>query len=39
VPLEGILTLESGNIQIFNDRDALVAQSRIVTEQGGSILR
>ena len=38
MPLEGILTLESGNIQIFNDRDVLVAQSRIMTEQGGSIL-
>lgn len=38
MPLEGILTLESGNIQIFTDRDVLVAQSRIMTEQGGSIL-
>jgi hypothetical protein len=32
------LTLESGNIQIFTDRDVLVAQSCIMTEQGGSIL-
>jgi hypothetical protein len=35
---EGILTLESGNIDIFADRDVLVAQSRIMTEQGGSIV-
>ena len=38
VPLEGILTLESGNIQIFTDRDVLVAHSRIMTERAGSIL-
>jgi filamentous hemagglutinin family protein len=35
---EGIITLESGNISIFTDRDVQVAQSRIMTEQGGSIL-
>src|ERR1700722_1932264 len=37
-PREGCLPPESGNIQIFTDRDVLVAQSRIMTEQGGSIL-
>jgi len=35
---EGILTLEKGNIDIFDDRDVLVAQSRIMTEQGGGII-
>ena len=35
---EGILTLEKGNIDIFADQSVLVAQSRIMTEQGGSIL-
>ncbi|HVX75387.1 MAG TPA: filamentous hemagglutinin family protein [Bradyrhizobium sp.] len=35
---EGILTLEKGNIDIFTDTDVLVAQSRVMTEQGGDIL-
>jgi filamentous hemagglutinin family protein len=35
---EGILTLEKGNIDTFTDTDVLVAQSRIMTEQGGAIL-
>jgi len=35
---EGILTLEQGNIDIFVDQDALVAQSRVMTEQGGDIV-
>jgi filamentous hemagglutinin family protein len=35
---EGILTLENGDIDIFTDQDVLVAQSRVMTEQGGSIL-
>ncbi|MEW6439014.1 MAG: filamentous hemagglutinin family protein [Pseudomonadota bacterium] len=35
---QGILTLESGNIEIFADQDVLVAQSRIMTEQGGDIV-
>jgi hypothetical protein len=35
---EGIITLEKGNIDIFTDRDVLVAQSRLMTEQGGNIL-
>jgi filamentous hemagglutinin family protein len=35
---EGILTLESGNIDIFADQSVLVAQSRIMTEQGGGIV-
>jgi hypothetical protein len=35
---EGLLTLEQGNIDIFTDTDVLVAQSRVMTEQGGSIL-
>jgi filamentous hemagglutinin family protein len=35
---EGILTLESGNIATFTDTDVLVAQSRVMTEQGGSIV-
>ncbi|HEX3505529.1 MAG TPA: filamentous hemagglutinin family protein [Xanthobacteraceae bacterium] len=35
---EGIITLESGNIDIITDRDVQVAQSRIMTEQGGNIL-
>src|SRR5262249_46377909 len=33
----GIITLETGNIDIFLDRDLLLAQSRIFTEQGGSM--
>jgi filamentous hemagglutinin family protein len=35
---EGILTLESGHIDIFADDSVLVAQSRIMTEQGGDIV-
>lgn len=35
---EGVLTLESGNISTFTDTDVLVAQSRVMTEQGGDIL-
>jgi filamentous hemagglutinin family protein len=35
---EGILTLEQGNINIFADTDVLVAQSRIMTEQGGNVV-
>ncbi len=35
---EGILTLEKGNISTFTDTDVLVAQSRIMTEQGGNIV-
>jgi hypothetical protein len=35
---EGIITLESGNIDLFANQSVLVAQSRIMTEQGGSIL-
>ncbi|WP_454619527.1 filamentous haemagglutinin family protein [Bradyrhizobium cenepequi] len=35
---EGILTLEQGNIDIFADTDVLVAQSRVMTEQGGDII-
>jgi len=34
----GILTLRSGDIRIFAERDVLVNQSRIFTEQGGDIL-
>ena len=35
---QGILTLEQGGIDIFTDRSLLLAQSRVFTEQGGSIL-
>lgn len=35
---QGILTLEQGDIRIFTDRSLLLAQSRVFTEQGGSIL-
>jgi filamentous hemagglutinin family protein len=35
---EGILTLESGDIDVFTDQDVLVAQSRIMTEEGGNIV-
>jgi filamentous hemagglutinin family protein len=35
---EGILTLEQGSIDIFADTDVLVAQSRIMTEQGGNVV-
>jgi hypothetical protein len=34
----GILTLRGGDIRIFADRDVLVNQSRIFTEQGGDIV-
>ena len=33
----GILTLEQGDIDIFTDQSVLLAQSRIFTEQGGSM--
>jgi hypothetical protein len=35
---EGIITFESGNISTFTDQSVDVAQSRIMTEQGGDIL-
>ncbi|MBL6749562.1 MAG: filamentous hemagglutinin family protein [Nevskia sp.] len=35
---QGILTLEQGSISIFADQSALLAQSRIFTEQGGDVL-
>src|SRR6202012_2438228 len=35
---EGVLTLERGSIATFTDTDVLVAQSRVMTEQGGNIL-
>jgi hypothetical protein len=35
---EGLLTLERGDIDIFTDTDVLVAQSRVMTEQGGDIV-
>ena len=35
---EGLLTLQQGNINIFTDQSVLLAQSRIFTEQGGSVL-
>src|SRR5262249_54125771 len=35
---EGILTLESGGISTLTDTDVLVAQSRVMTEQGGNIV-
>ena len=35
---EGIITFESGNINIFTDESILVAQSRIMTEQGGDLV-
>ncbi|HEY4316590.1 MAG TPA: filamentous hemagglutinin family protein [Herbaspirillum sp.] len=35
---EGILTLEQGSINTFTDGNVLVAQSRIMTEQGGNVL-
>ncbi len=35
---EGLLTLERGSIDIFTDTDVQVAQSRIMTEQGGDIV-
>lgn len=33
----GILTLETGDVNIFTDRSVLLAQSRIFTEQGGDM--
>jgi len=33
----GLLTLESGNINVFTDRSLLLAQSRVFTEQGGNV--
>lgn len=35
---QGILTLETGNIDIFSDQSLLLAQSRVFTEQGGGIV-
>jgi filamentous hemagglutinin family protein len=35
---EGILTLENGSINTFTDGDVLVAQSRVMTEQGGNVV-
>jgi hypothetical protein len=35
---EGVLTLQQGNINIFTDSTVQLAQSRIFTEQGGSLL-
>lgn len=34
---QGILTLETGDVNIFSDQSLLLAQSRIFTEQGGSM--
>jgi filamentous hemagglutinin family protein len=34
----GILTLETGDIDIFSDQSVLLAQSRIFTEEGGDIV-
>ncbi|WP_258002316.1 filamentous haemagglutinin family protein [Burkholderia sp. WAC0059] len=34
---QGILTMETGNINIFTDQSLLLAQSRVFTEQGGNI--
>ncbi|MEW6438573.1 MAG: filamentous hemagglutinin family protein [Pseudomonadota bacterium] len=34
---EGILTLESGNVDIFTDQSLLLAQSRVFTEEGGDM--
>jgi filamentous hemagglutinin family protein len=33
----GLLTLETGNVNIFTDRSLLLAQSRVFTEQGGDV--
>jgi len=33
----GLLTLESGNVNVFTDRSLLLAQSRVFTEQGGDV--
>ncbi len=35
---EGVITFESGDINSFTDSSVSVAQSRIMTEQGGSVL-
>lgn len=35
---EGIITFERGNIDIFSDESIQVAQSRIMTEQGGNLV-
>jgi len=35
---EGIITVEQGNISVFIDQSVEVAQSRVMTEQGGNIL-
>ena len=35
---QGVLALEQGAVRIFTDRNVLLAQSRIFTEQGGDIL-
>lgn len=35
---QGVLTLEQGGVNIFTDRSLLLAQSRIFTEQGGSMV-
>ncbi|MEW6438765.1 MAG: filamentous hemagglutinin family protein [Pseudomonadota bacterium] len=34
---QGILTLETGDVDIFSDESLLLAQSRIFTEQGGGM--
>jgi filamentous hemagglutinin family protein len=34
---QGILTLETGDVNIFSDQSLLLAQSRIFTEQGGDM--
>jgi filamentous hemagglutinin family protein len=34
----GVLTLRTGDIDIFTDRSVLLAQSRIFTEQGGDLV-
>ena len=36
--MEGIITIENGNIRTFTDTSVEVAQSRVMTEQGGDIL-
>ena len=35
---QGILTLETGDIDIFSDQSLLLAQSRVFTEQGGDLV-
>jgi hypothetical protein len=34
----GVLSMEQGSIRMFTDRSVLLAQSRIFTEQGGSLV-